>query len=69
MADFYWTSERYGSAWRRYEYVVAGFQDIPEAVQYAEQMSKLAYYEYQKQLAENERVKEQGSWKQWFDWL
>jgi outer membrane protein assembly factor BamD len=69
VADFYWSSERYGSAWKRYDHVVKNFPDLPNATQYANQMSKLSYYEYQKQLAEDERVREYGSWKQWFDWL
>ncbi len=69
VADFYWASERFGPAWQRYTHVVQNFQDVPKAAEYARQKAKLAYYEYQKQLAERERVKEHGSWKQWFDWL
>ena len=69
MADFYWRTEKYNSAWKRYEYVARNFQDIPDVVQYARRRAKLAYILYQKQAAEIKREKEQGSWKLWFDWL
>ncbi|EPR42230.1 outer membrane assembly lipoprotein YfiO [Desulfovibrio sp. X2] len=69
VADFYWKNEQYGPAWNRYEFVSQNFKDLPDIVQYAQKMSQLAYFEYQKNRSENERAKEHGSWKQWFDWL
>ena len=69
VADFYWRTEKYNSAWKRYEYVVENYQDLPDIVQYARRRGKLAYFLYQKKVSELKRKQEQGSWKQWFDWL
>lgn len=69
VADFYWRAGRYGSAWERYSYVVGNFKDVPEAAEYAEKRARLAYLERQQSAAEAARVKEHGSWKQWFNWL
>ena len=38
-------------------------------MEYAEKMAQLSYFEYQKTRSEEERAKEHGSWRQWFDWL
>ena len=69
VADFYWRTEKYNSAWKRYEYVVENYQDLPDIIQYARRRGKLAYFLYQKKVSELKRKQEQGSWKQWFDWL
>ena len=69
VADFYWRAGRYGSAWERYTYVADNFKDVPEAAGYAEKRSRLAFLERQQNAAESARVKNHGSWKQWFDWL
>ncbi len=69
VADFYWRSERYESAWLRYDYVVEHFPDLPDIVQYAQSRAKQSYVKYQETRSTLVREKEQGSWKQWFDWL
>jgi outer membrane protein assembly factor BamD len=69
VADFYWRSERYESAWMRYSYVVENFPDLPDIVQYARSRAKQSYVKYQETRSTLVREKEQGSWKRWFDWL
>lgn len=69
VADFYWRAGRYGSAWERYTYVADNFKDVPEAADYAEKRSRLAFLERQQNAAESARAKNHGNWKQWFDWL
>lgn len=69
VADFYWNLKRYGAAWTRYRHVVDNYTDLPEVVAYAEQRAKLAYLRHQKNVSDKEREREQGSWKQWFEWL
>ena len=69
VADFYWRAERYESAWMRYEYVQKNFPGLPDIVSYAAERSKQSYVMYQKTLSQKMMEKEQGSWKQWFDWL
>lgn len=69
VADFYWRTERYGSAWERYTHVVENYQDLPDVVAYAEKRAKLSWLRHQESSSEGERERIQGSWKQWFDWL
>lgn len=69
VADFYWRTESYGSAWERYTYIVDNFQDLPDIVDYAKKRAKLAWLRHQESSSESERERIQGSWKQWFDWL
>lgn len=69
VADFYWKRSQWGAAWNRYQFVLDNFPDLPEVIEYAEKMAQLSYFEYQKTRSEEERAKEHGSWRQWFDWL
>lgn len=69
IADFYWRTQRYGSAWQRYSDVVENFQDIPEIVEYAEERSKVSYYKFQEEQSRQKKDQDQGSWKDFFDWL
>jgi outer membrane protein assembly factor BamD len=69
VADFYWRTEQYGAAWRRYRHVVEGFPDLPEISAYAAKRAELAYLRAQESEAVAERERVQGSWKDWFDWL
>ncbi|NJB66893.1 outer membrane protein assembly factor BamD [Desulfobaculum xiamenense] len=69
VADFYWRTERFRAAWQRYTAIAQNFQDLPEVAQYAQKRSTLAYMRFQKDSAELERERAQGSWKQWFEWL
>ncbi|HAS88770.1 MAG TPA: outer membrane protein assembly factor BamD [Desulfovibrio sp.] len=69
VADFFWRSSKFGSAWKRYVYVVRNFKDLPEVRKYAMKQAEMSYYEYQKTLSQEERDRLQGSWKELVDWL
>lgn len=69
VADFYFRTERYGGAWRRYQYVSENYTELPELTEYAKSQSELSYLRFQQTLSEDERRKEQGHWKDYFDWL
>lgn len=70
VADFFWRAEKFGSAWKRYQYVVENFSDIPEIRDYARQRAEFSYFEYQKQLSEDQRLRIQESWLLWVkEWL
>ncbi len=69
VADFYWSSSRWGAAWRRYQYVVDNFSDLEDIKKYASERSNYAYLEYQKERTKKAREKREGSWKDWFKWL
>lgn len=70
VADFFWRTEQYGPAWHRYQYVVENFSDVPDLRDYARQRAEYSYFEYQKTLSEEERLRIQDSWKLWLkEWL
>ena len=70
VADFFWRTEQYGPAWHRYQYVVENFSDVPDLRDYARQRAEYSYFEYQKTLSEEERLRIQNSWKLWLKkWL
>ncbi len=69
VADFYWRVERYGAAWKRYQYVVDNFSDLSDVKDYATRKAQLSYLEYQKQESSDARDKQEGSWEDWFEWL
>ncbi|MFO8031849.1 MAG: outer membrane protein assembly factor BamD [Desulfohalobiaceae bacterium] len=69
VADFYWRTGRYQAAWKRYQMVARDFPEQEEILDYASKRSKLAYYRHMQEQAEEKRIQDQGSWKEWFDWL
>ncbi len=69
IADVFWHMKKYGVAWRRYEYVVQNFSDVPEVAAHAKEKSIAAYHNYRESQASSVRESREGSWKQWFRWL
>ncbi len=69
IADFYWRTQRYGSAWHRYEHVSENFTDLPEIAEYARQRAKSSYFKHLEAKSQEKRAAEHGSWRDWFDWL
>jgi len=70
VADFFWRSEQYGPAWKRYQYVVENFSDISDLRDYSRKRAEYSYFEYQKTLSEDERLRIQDSWLLWLkEWL
>lgn len=70
VADFYWRTDQYGAAWKRYMYVLDNFKELPEIQEYANLRAQLSYLEYQKTISEEERMQIEGSWKLWLrSWL
>ncbi len=69
VADFYWNTEKYLSAWKRYEQVLNNYKELEELNNYARKRSRMAYMKYQESVAAQKRRELQGSWKDWFQWL
>ena len=70
VADFYWRTDQYGAAWKRYMYTADNFKDLEEVLAYSRLRAQLSYLEYQKTLSEAERRKIEGSWHNWLKrWL
>ena len=69
IADVFWHMDSYGPAWRRYEYVVETFPDVPEVAAHANEKRVAAYHHYREEQADDTRSRRQGSWREWFRWL
>ena len=69
IADMFWHMEKYGSAWRRYEYIAKNYADVPDVAEHARTKSAAAYHEYTVQANEQRRQAREGSWHDWFKWL
>ncbi len=69
IADFYYRMEKYGSALIRYRQIVKEFPDVPDVHTHAELKANAAFVKDREQAAEQTRLKREGSWKDWFNWL
>lgn len=69
IADFYWRSGRYLSAYSRYMFVFFNFPDLKDFNQYSKKRAEYSYYKFQQTFSQAEQERIQGSWKEWFDWL
>ena len=69
FADFYFRMERYASALARYQIIIRDFADVKDLHEHAEQKAKAAFIKNREQRAEATRLKREGSWRDWFDWL
>ena len=69
LGDMFWQMKKYGSAWKRYTYIVENFSAVPEVSEHARSKAEAAYFHYTEQTAEESRRKQNGHWSQWFDWL
>lgn len=69
IAEVFWHMEKYGPAWRRYEYVEKNYSDLPEVAELAREKGLVAYHKYRAEQAELTRGQRQGTWKDWFRWL
>jgi len=69
IADVFWHMNKYGVAWKRYEYIINNFRDVPEIADHAKEKSLAAYHKHREKGAQEIRERREGSWKQWFKWL
>ena len=69
VADFFWRTGQYGAAWHRYIFVLENYADVTEFKDYVRKRAEFSYYEYQKNLSEEEREKIQWTWKRLIKWL
>lgn len=69
IADVFWHMGKYGPAWRRYEFVVENFGDVPEVAAHANEKKMAAFHKYRAEQADDTRSRRQGSWREWFRWL
>lgn len=68
-ADFYFRMERYTSALVRYKVIVDHFSDVADIHAHAVEKSNAAFVRDREQRAEETRLKREGSWRDWFQWL
>jgi len=69
VADFFWRTQKYGSAWHRYLYILENYGDVVEFKDYVRKQAEYSYFEYQKALSEEERERVQWTWKRLLKWL
>lgn len=69
IAEMFWHMDKYGPAWRRYEYVAENYADIPEVAEFAQEKGLAAYHKYREENSAEIREQREGSWKNWFRWL
>lgn len=69
IADVFWHMKKYGPAWRRYEFVMSNFGDVPEVADHAQEKAQAAYLYYREEEATDRRERREGSWHDWFRWL
>ena len=67
VADFFWRTDRYVAAWKRYSYVVDNYGDLPDIHAYAQKKAELAYLRYQELKSDKEKDREQGSLSGFFN--
>lgn len=67
--DFYFRMERYTSALVRYKAIIDNFADVPEVHNHALEKANAAFVLEREQRAEETRLKREGSWRDWFEWL
>jgi len=69
VADFFWRTHKYGSAWHRYLFILENYADVIEFKDYVRKQAEYSYFEYQKALSEEERERVQWTWKRLLKWL
>ncbi|BAV91835.1 outer membrane protein assembly factor BamD [Candidatus Desulfovibrio trichonymphae] len=69
IADVFWHMKKYGPAWRRYDFIVNNFTDVPDVANHAKEKSMAAYYHYCEEQGNTVREQRQGSLRKWFNWL
>lgn len=68
-AEFYYRMERYTSALARYKVIIENYSDVPEVHAHAMEKANAAFVRDREQRAEDTRMKREGSWRDWFQWL
>jgi outer membrane protein assembly factor BamD len=69
VADVFWHMGKYGPAWKRYDFVIIEFGDVPEVAELATEKSLAAFYYYKEEQGAETRIQRQGTWQKWFTWL
>ncbi len=69
IADVFWHMNKYGIAWKRYEYIVKNYGDVKDVSDHAKEKLLAAYHNHREKGAQEVRETREGSWKQWFKWL
>ncbi len=69
IADVFWHMKKYGTAWKRYQYIEQTFPDVPEVASHAKEKGFAAFHNYREDQADMTRANREGTWKRWFTWL
>ena len=69
VADIYWSTGNYLSAWTRYMHVIQEYPDITDAAAYSYAKGEVAYRRHLGNSSESIREDLVGTWKTLLDWL
>jgi len=69
IADVYWSTGNYLSAWTRYMHVIQEYPDITDAAAYSFAKGEVAYHRYLGRASEGVREDLEGTWKNLLNWL
>lgn len=69
IADVFWNMKKYGSAWKRYQFIADNFQETGEIAEHARNKAIASYNLFREAQSSEVRQKREGTWKNWFEWL
>lgn len=67
--DFFFRTQNYHAAWRRYMIVVQNFPEIKDLYDYSEKRRHVSYFMHMRKINEEERRVRENTWHNWFKWL
>jgi outer membrane protein assembly factor BamD len=67
--DFFFRTQNYHAAWRRYMIVVQNFSDMKDLYEYADRRRHMAYFRYMRTSNEETRRVRENTWHNRFNWL
>lgn len=69
IADVFWNMKKYGSAWKRYQFIADNFKENVEVAAHARKKAIASYNLYRESQSSMTRQQREGSYKDWFEWL
>lgn len=69
LANFYWRTEKYGSAYIRYKEVTEKYPHLQDIYDYAKKQATISYFKFMEQQAEHAQDEGRFQFKDLFQWL
>ena len=69
LANFYWRTERYGSAYVRYKEITEKYPQIQDIYEYAKKQATISHFKFMEQQAKQAQDEGRFQFKDLFQWL